>query len=366
MRMVTDALAKKSFVFEPPERYFEGLRKGLPLLAAAGITSVFDAGAPEDVAYPALRRIEQQGELSVRVFGSLFWRASDPDPIKHFLALRREYHSDTLAAQMIKVALDGSDNNHTAYMLDPYADDPSTVGVPLWTKDQFNDMARRADLAGIDLHVHVVGDAAIRMALDAFALAAEQDGSRDRRNTLAHVNFAHPSDIRRFRQLGVIWSSTPSWSMMTPRNITILKAMGEPRFSERVHRFQTPVDQGVIMNIGSDFSTLQPGAVYKPLDHIEIGHTRQALGDPKFAMMPEAYERAKVADLIRAYTINGAYMLRMDDKIGSISVGKRADLVVLGKNLFDVSPYEIHNIPVRLTMMDGKVTYRGADVSPVN
>jgi predicted amidohydrolase YtcJ len=149
--------------------------------------------------------------------------------------------------------------------------------------------------------------------------------------------------------------------MMSPRNITIAHAMGEPRFSERVHRVQAAWDQGVIMNFGSDLNTFVPGAVYKPLDHIEIGHTRQALGNPQFPVMPEVNQRMPIPELIQGYTINGAYMLHMEDKIGSIVVGKRADLVVLKKNLFDVSPYDIHSVPVQLTMMDGKVTYRATD-----
>jgi len=358
MNMVRQALEMKGYAFESRERYLEGLKLGLPMLAAAGITTVFDAGAPEAIAYPALHELESQGQLPVRVMGSLFWRADDGDPIAHFRALQRQYHSDLVAARMIKVALDGSDNNHTAYMLDPYADDPSTHGTRLYDDAQFSDIVHRADAAKIDLHVHIVGDAAIRQALDAFAAVAAENDARDRRNTLVHVNFVHPDDIVRFRQIGVIWSSTPSWSMMTPRNVTIEHAMGGARFAQRIHRFQTPVDKGVMMNFGSDFATLQPGSVYKPLDHIEIGRTRQALGDPNFPIQPDVYERGKIADLIASYTINGAYMLRMEDKIGSIAVGKRADLVVLGQNLFDVSPYAIHSVPVMLTMMDGKVTHR--------
>jgi predicted amidohydrolase YtcJ len=360
MHMIVDALEKKGFQFESRERYYEGLSLGLPMLAAAGITSLYDAGGDVQMLYPALRDLESKGKMPVRVFGSVFWGSKSPsgDTIKDFAAARQEYHSDTLRFAMIKVAIDGSDNNHTAFMLDPYADAPDLLGTPIYTQAQFDDIMRKVEAAKFDLHVHVVGDGAIREALNSIEMIEKEAGPRDRRIALAHVNIIHPDDIARFRDLGVIWNSTPSWSMMTPRNITIGKAMGEPRFSERFHRFQTPASEGVIMNIGSDFATLQPGAVYKPLDHLEIGHTRQALGDPNFEMMPEAKERGSLTELIRAYTINGAYMLRMEDKIGSIRVGKRADLVALGKNLFEVSPYAIHTVPVRMTMVDGKVTYQ--------
>lgn len=361
MMMILKALEAKGFAFETPERLAGGLKRGLPALASMGITTVFDAGSREQDFYPVLHRMEKKGELPVRVFGSYRIRPGDEEAADHvagFLKLKRDYHSDLLAARMMKVFLDGSDNNHTAFMLDAYVDDPTTHGEPLWSKETFNSLLTRADAAGIDLHIHAVGDATIRMALDGFALAAGTNGSRDRRNALTHVNFTHPDDIVRFRQLGVIWNSTLAWKMMSPRNITIEKAMGEKRFAERIHRVQTPIDMGVIMNFSSDAGSGLPGAWDKPLDHIEIGHTRQALGDPTFRVQPDINERGKIADLIRGYTINGAYMLRMEDKIGSISVGKRADLVVLGKNLFEVSPYEIHTVPIRLTMMDGKVTHR--------
>jgi len=91
---------------------------------------------------------------------------------------------------------------------------------------------------------------------------------------------------------------------------------------------------------------------------MQIAHTRQALREPRSAPMPNADQRLDVGDLIRCYTINGAYMLHMEKKIGSIAVGKRADLVVLQNNLFDSDQYDLHEARVLLTMMDGKVTYR--------
>jgi len=203
-------------------------------------------------------------------------------------------------------------------------------------------------------------DAAARMALDAIAYAVARNGSRDRRHTLAHTIFVHPNDIARFRELGAIWQSTPSWATMSPRNVIVRRAMGSPRFADRIYRFQAALNQGVVVTFGSDLNSLNPGSIYKPLEQIEIGHTRQAIGQPQAAVMPEESQRLSVPELLRCYTINGAYMLHMEKKIGSISVGKQADLVLLDKNLFEISPYDIHSARILLTMMDGKVTYRSA------
>jgi predicted amidohydrolase YtcJ len=362
IELVLNRLAGKGYPYETRERLAGGFEQGLPILAASGITTIFDAAAKDETDfYEILHGMEGRGQLTVRVFGAhalLSGFQANRDPIAEFAALRRSYHSDYLSVQMIKAFLDGSENNYTGYMLEPYADRPDTRGEPLWRQPDLNNLLQRADAAGIDVHMHVVGDAAARMALDAIAFATDTNGPRERRHTIAHTIFVHPDDIPRFRRVGAIWQTTPAWAQMSPRNIVVRRAMGETRFAERIYRFRAALDQGVIVTFGSDLDTVNPGAIYKPLDQMEIARTRQPLGRSDFAVMPEEGQRVNVADLIRCYTINGAYMLRMERKIGSIEVGKQADLVVLEKNLFDVSPYDIHRVPILLTMMAGKITYR--------
>jgi hypothetical protein len=116
-----------------------------------------------------------------------------------------------------------------------------------------------------------------------------------------------------------------------------------------------------VLASGSDLTGLHAGDIYKPLDQMEIGHNRQAIDHPDDEVMPEPGQRVNLGDLIRSYTLNGAYMLRRENRIGSIKVGKQADLVVLDRNLFDVPAHDIHKVRVMLTLMDGKVTARAAD-----
>lgn len=341
---------------------------GLPMLSAAGITTVFDAGmANEALAYDVLHNLEKHGQLPVRVFGSHYAGrevGAEEDPVNAFLALRAKYHSDLLSSRMIKIGVDASENNYTAYMLEPYADRKDVHVEPLIAENDLNDLVRRADAAGIDVHMHVVGDKGARIALDAIELAEKANGSRTRRHTLTHVILIHPDDVARFRKLGAVWQTTPSWTAMTPRNIVVERAVGKERFAERIYPLKDAVDHGVIMNFSSDFNSLSPGYTYKPLDQMQIGHTRQPLDKPDFRVMPRESQRLGVADLIRGYTINGAYMLRMESKIGSISVGKRADMVVLDSNLFDLPVYDLHKAKVMMTFMNGKVTYDGKSLSP--
>jgi hypothetical protein len=92
---------------------------------------------------------------------------------------------------------------------------------------------------------------------------------------------------------------------------------------------------------------------------MEIGHTRQFSGEASASIQPRESERLDIASLIRGYTLDGAYQLRMEDEIGSLEVGKKADLVVLDKNLFEIDPYSFSSVKVIMTVLDGRIIYRG-------
>jgi predicted amidohydrolase YtcJ len=357
MEMLWDRLGARGYPFDSRARLAEGLRQGVPALAAAGITTMFDAGMSDpDTTFEVLRGMEMRGALIVRIYGSYIYKPGGRDPVAVFNAFKQKYHSENLTIEMLKFFLDGTETNYTAYMLKPFTDRPESRGAPLIEPTTLDDLVQRADAAGIDVHMHVVGDGAAREGLDAVEHAIQHNGPRDRRHTLAHTILVDPADIPRFRRLGVIWQSTPSWTVMNSRNLTVRRLVGEERFSG-IYAFQSAIDQGVVVASGSDLTGLHLGDIYKPLDQMEIGHNRQAIDRPDDEVMPRPSQRLNIADLIRSYTINGAYMLRREHLLGSIKVGKQADLVVLDKNLFDVPDHDIHMVRVLLTMMGGKVTY---------
>ncbi|MEE8426259.1 MAG: amidohydrolase family protein, partial [Woeseiaceae bacterium] len=127
----------------------------------------------------------------------------------------------------------------------------------------------------------------------------------------------------------------------------------------RFWRFKSLKDLGVRLTFGSDFPASGAGTLgMSPVVQIEIGHTRQEAGKPDALIQPRASERLNVESLVRGFTIDAAYQLHMEDDIGSLAVGKKADLVVLDRNIFEIDPYEIHKTGVTLTMMDGKIVYR--------
>jgi predicted amidohydrolase YtcJ len=357
MQMLRDGLAARGYPIDTRERLAKGVQIGVPMLAAAGITTIFDAGMRDpETTYEILHEMEKRRALTVRIYGSYIYRPEGKDPVRVFEDFKKKYHSEYLSIEMLKLFLDGTETNHTAFMLQPFADRPESRGEPLIAAAALNDLVRRADAAGIDVHMHVVGDAAAREGLDAVEYAIRNNGPRDRRDALAHCILVDPTDIARFRRLGVIWQSTPAWAVMNSRHLTVRRLVGDRRFAG-IYPFQAAIDQGVVLASGSDLTGLTPGDIYKPLDQMEIGHTRQAIGRPDDEVMPEPDQRLNIAELIRSYTINGAYMLRREHRIGSIEIGKQADLVVLDRNLFEVPAHEIHTVKVLLTMMDGKITH---------
>lgn len=360
MQMLWDRLGAKGYPFDSRERLAKGVQQGVPMLAAAGITTMFDAGMSDpDTTFGILHDMEERGALVVRIYGSYIYNPEGPDPIEAFKALKMKYHSEHLTIEMLKFFLDGTETNYTAFMLQPFSDRPESRGAPLIDPATLDDLVQRADAAGIDVHMHVVGDAAAREGLDAVENAISLNGPRDRRHTLAHTILVDPADIPRFRKLGVIWQSTPSWAVMNSRNLTVRRLVGNERFSG-IYAFQAAIDQGALFASGSDLTGLSAGDIYKPLDQMDIGHNRQAIDRPDDEVMPRPNQRLNIAELIRSYTINGAYMLRREHRIGSIKVGKQADLAVLDKNLFDIPDHDIHKVRILLTMMDGKVTYTAA------
>jgi len=127
---------------------------------------------------------------------------------------------------------------------------------------------------------------------------------------------------------------------------------------ERYWRFRELEDSGARLTFGSDFPASGAGTLgLSPLMQVEIGHTRQIAGEPDALVQPRASNRLSVESLVRGFTIDAAYQLHMEDEIGSLEVGKKADLVVLGKNLFEADPYTIHDIDVVMTVLDGEVVW---------
>ncbi|WP_323122742.1 amidohydrolase [Burkholderia alba] len=333
-------------------------------LAAAGVTTVFDAGfldagGDQSLLYETLQTLERAGNLKQRVVGSVAVVGAIEDPVGTLVAYREKYDTPLVKARVLKLFLDGTETNHTAYLLEPYADRPDTRGAPTMPADTFNRYLAEADRANANVMVHCVGDAAVRMALDGFERVNRDNPPRDRRHVITHAFLTHPDDIPRFRRAGVMANTQLQWGVVDRYSERLREHYGFSRWS-RMYTFRSFIEQGVTVSIGMDGLACQCRCQHRPLEHIESGHTRQLAGEPDAAVFPDIAERLSLPQLIAAYTIHGAYQLGMEHEIGSLTVGKRADLVVLEDNLFETNQYRIGRIDVALTMMNGDVTHANA------
>ena len=303
-----------------------------PQASAAGITTVFDAGmqvVPDTEGFAIYRRFEREGKLPFRVVGSYYHNNPAIDPVPIIKALRREFHSELVKASVLKLNMDGGDNAHTGVFLAPYADAPETSGEPLLPPDLFADIVRRADRDGIDIHVHCIGDRATRLTLDAVEAAIKANPPRDRRHAIAHLTLVDPrgrAALREARGHRAIFRAVGC-----PRSALAATSRGcvWARPGRQLYQLGSILRHGGVLSFGADWPAANSYSTYQPLDAIEIAMTRRELDKPHGPQLPPFDEVITLDAALKAATMGPAYQLGMEREIGSIEVGKLADLVVL-------------------------------------
>ena len=355
MFMVNNAIEPFS-----PEFVAKGLEDWLPAASAAGITALYDAGTvmlPEAEGYGIYARLEREGKLPFRVVGSYYHNKPEIDPVPVILALQREFHSELVRASVLKLNLDGGDAQRTGAFLAPYADAPDTRGETLLPPDLFADIVRRADRAGLNIHIHSFGDRATRLSLDAFEAAIKANPPRDRRHAIAHLYLVDPADLPRFARLGVVAQFSGQWAAPEPYWQEVsLPRMGAAR-AQNFYRIRSVLDHGAVVSLGTDWPASAHYSTYRPLDAIEIATTRRELDSPEGPQLPPVDEVVGLDAALKAATMGPAWQIGMDREIGSIEAGKLADLVVLERNLFEIPAHEIHKTKVVMTVMNGQVRH---------
>jgi predicted amidohydrolase YtcJ len=215
-------------------------------------------------------------------------------------------------------------------------------------------MIAAAAALNIDVHIHALGERAAHESLNAIEAVRKIAPDSASRYTLTHIQVVTDQDVPRFGELDVIAQSTPLWATYDTYGKEFIS---DDQF-QRYFRFKSVEDAGGRLAFGSDFPASGLGTLgLSPLLQIELGHTRQYPGDPDSPLQPRASERLSVASLVRGFTLGAAYQLHMEDDIGSIEVGKKADLVVLDQNIFEIDPFTIHETAVVMTMMNGNIVY---------
>ncbi len=333
---------------------YKGLNEWFPKFSQEGITTIFEAGQSE---YDMFALLETLGKLPTRIVTAYY--ANDPtkDNFSEFKALQQSSEkTELIEHKFLKINVDGDPATHSVKLYQPYKDN-NEYGVTIFNQQQLNELVNNAVKDNVYIHFHAMGDASLGMALTASELAKQAYPQSTTRFSLAHGYLIDPKDFQRLADLDFVISFAGNWINGNQADIDAeLRLLGSDRFASW-YPLNTLNKAGVTISLGSDFPVSGDISTYRMLDQIQYVVTRQLL-DGKNKTFPPENERISLDLALKMATINGAYLLGMEDDIGSIKVGKKADLIVLDKNLFELPPTDIYKAKVIYTMMNGDVVYQ--------
>ena len=349
-----------------PEAQMAATAELLPQFSAVGITAVFEAGIatmPTETGYDGYQQLERENRLPVRVVGTYYWNNPEvKDPVETVLKLRDKYNSELVRARTLKIMFDGGEAQHTAVLLKPYYDRPGFNAEYQLDPKLVESAVLKAQQNGVDTHCHCYGDAAIRKYLDIVAEAEKQYPHSPSRHTIAHSLLITDQDVPRFKELNVTMQTSPQWLTPDPYSEKVTHILGNDVVNAEWARMSSVSKAGGRLAFGSDWPASGYFSSYRPLDAIQVALTRAILPQYEkiqFApVMPPANEVVTLDQALKAYTLDSAYVLDLEKQIGSLEVGKLADIVVLQKDLHKIPPSDISTTKVKLTMMNGNVTYK--------
>ena len=330
------------------------LRLAQAHLHSLGVTNWQDAGVEPDVAEPAYTMLAGRGELTARVVGALWWEHSrGAEQIDEFVERRATTASDRYAPTSVKFMQDGILENWTGAVLEPYLGSDgrptANLGMSMIDPEALNGYVARVDALGFQAHFHAIGDRAVRESLDAVETARRANGMTDTRPHISHIQVIHPIDIVRFHHLGVAANAQPYWACHEAQmdDLTI-PFLGTKRAAWQ-YPFGSLLAAGATLVMGSDWSV----STADPLAQMEVAVNR--IADYHRGERPPFYpdERLDIMDALAAFTSGTAWVNHLDDAVGSLEVGKAADLVVLDRDLFDRGEGAIGEALVVATFIDG-------------
>ena len=323
--------------------------------AAAGVTWVQDAwvdpGTGMTDAYLAIAADEPDVRVSIALRADpVDWQAQRAVFRAEQEKIRAAGVGDLVTARTVKFFADGIIESGTAALLDPYRDAPHSCGMLIWQPKALNEAVAAFDRDGYQVHIHAIGDAGVRAALDAIEHTRQVNPPWDRRPVIAHVQLVHPQDVARFVALGVIANFEPLWAQVDDAQTLLTLPRIDQRRGEHQYPMRAILDTGAPISFGSDWPVSSPS----PLAGIQVAVTRQKDETP-----PLPGESLTVAQAFSAYTAGPAHQAFADTTRGTLTVGRTADLVHLAANPFTEPETAIGAIRVMGTWLAGRRTYQG-------
>lgn len=318
---------------------------------ALGITAWQDARVEADT-LAAYRSLAERGELTMRVEGNLLWdRERGDEQLEDLLELRSVGSVGRLRIRGAKIFADGVLENFTGALLEPYIG-TDNYGISMVAPEDLERIVTLLDARDFQVHMHTIGDRAVRDALDAVQAAQEANGRRDMRHHLAHLQLVHPDDLPRFAELGVVANVSPYWACRSGYVEELTEPFIGPERSARMYPFGSLLRAGARLAFGSDWTV----STANPLLEIEVAVTRIA-PDTRWLepLLPE--EGLDLATALTTFTAGSAYVNFLEGETGTLEPSKAADLVVLDRDVLDPGTGPIGDASVMLTLLAGEAVY---------
>ncbi len=330
----------------------DNLAKAIHYASSLGFTRMISAGADAE-RVELFDEIRQRGELTTRLYMARFINPPlTPEIINSLEEMRIKYNDDWIDLNTVKFLMDGVIESSTAAMLEPYTNDPTNKGFFNFDPEIYKKSVIELDRLSYSISTHSIGDATVRLALDAYEAAGNANHRKDQRHRIDHIEAPSAQDIPRFGKLGVIASMQPLHTTPNDNNLNNWAGNIGPERASRAWPWRSILSGGATLAFGSDW----PVVTLNPWPAIQMLLTRTTPeGTPEGGWLPE--QRLTLDEAIYGYTLGGAIACRREDKEGSIEVGKLADLIIISQNLFEIPPDQIGKTKVLVTMVGGAVVY---------
>jgi len=320
------------------------LKAGLRFCASKGITSMHNMDGNRHL-LELLRMVENEGDLIARVSVPFHYTREMPlSELDRASSMAADFTGDKLTSNRVKIFIDGVIESGTAAMLAEYTDRPGHKGEPIFDAASFAEAAVAIDRRGMQITVHAIGDAAVRIALDGYQAARVANGPRDSRHRIEHIEMIDAADIPRLADLGVIASVQPLHAPQGESPTT--RSIGPDR-ARQAYPWRDLHQAGAVVAFSSDW----PIVPVDPLLGIQTALTRQ----PHLPSLPD--QRLSLMEVLKAFTCNGAYAGFMEGHTGKIRAGMLADLVLLDGDIEATPPDKIAEMGITLTLCDGRITH---------
>ena len=324
----------------------ELLKLAIQKFNATGITSVHNMNGDmeELMAYAAL---EDTDEMTMRVYVPYHVKPETTEDMLSEAAEMAKVQMDYVRGGAAKFFMDGVWESYTAFNIDPYADDPDVKVDPIFSLEHFTRMATLCDKMGLQIAVHCCGDGAVRQALDGYEAIQRINGPRDSRHRVEHIEVCQPSDMPRFKELGVIASMQTSHAPLSVKEDMVWTKRTGPQRWPISFPWRDLKNAGAHLSLGSDWTV----APFDPMINLYVALNRQQWS-------PESPDqRLTLEECILGYTRDAAYTEFRENEKGQVKEGYLADLVLFSHDLFQLPPEEITTARAVLTMVDGRIVF---------